>query len=96
MPSTGEGFGIVLIEAAACGLPIVGSAVDGSREALLNGALGIVYFRTFRPSNGQYSMCSLVLLGSKSPRSVRSGRMRFGIVLRHGLLSNPFWPTVLQ
>ena len=40
MPSAGEGFGIVLIEAAACGLPIVGSQVDGSREALLNGRLG--------------------------------------------------------
>ena len=40
MPSSGEGFGIVLIEAAACGLPIVGSRRDGSREALLDGALG--------------------------------------------------------
>jgi phosphatidylinositol alpha-1,6-mannosyltransferase len=40
MPSTGEGFGIVLIEAAACGVPVVGSQADGSREALLNGRLG--------------------------------------------------------
>lgn len=40
MPSSGEGFGIVLLEAAACGLAVVGSAVDGSREALLGGALG--------------------------------------------------------
>jgi phosphatidylinositol alpha-1,6-mannosyltransferase len=40
MPSSGEGFGIVLIEAAACGLPIVGSKFDGSREALLGGILG--------------------------------------------------------
>lgn len=40
MPSAGEGFGIVLIEAAGCGLPIVGSKVDGSREALLNGRIG--------------------------------------------------------
>lgn len=42
MPSSGEGFGIVLIEAAACGVPIIGSAVDGSREALLQGRLGVL------------------------------------------------------
>ena len=40
MPSHGEGFGIALIEAAACGIPVVGSSVDGSREALLDGQLG--------------------------------------------------------
>jgi phosphatidyl-myo-inositol dimannoside synthase len=40
MPSTGEGFGIVLIEAAACGLPVIGSVADGSQEALLGGRLG--------------------------------------------------------
>lgn len=40
MPSTGEGFGIVFIEAAACGLPVIGSNADGSREALLDGRLG--------------------------------------------------------
>jgi glycosyltransferase involved in cell wall biosynthesis len=40
MPSQGEGFGIVLIEAAACGVPVVGSQIDGSCEALLDGRLG--------------------------------------------------------
>jgi glycosyltransferase involved in cell wall biosynthesis len=40
MPSTGEGFGIVLIEAAACGVPVIGSVADGSQEALLDGRLG--------------------------------------------------------
>jgi phosphatidylinositol alpha-1,6-mannosyltransferase len=40
MPSYGEGFGIVLIEAAACGVPVIGSKADGSREALLDGRLG--------------------------------------------------------
>jgi phosphatidylinositol alpha-1,6-mannosyltransferase len=40
MPSYGEGFGIVFLEALGCGIPVVGSKVDGSREALLDGQLG--------------------------------------------------------
>jgi glycosyltransferase involved in cell wall biosynthesis len=42
MPGRGEGFGIVFLEAMACGVPAVGSLVDGSREALRDGALGIL------------------------------------------------------
>lgn len=40
MPSTGEGFGIVFLEAAACGLPVIGGNADGSRDALADGAIG--------------------------------------------------------
>lgn len=40
MPSKGEGFGIVFIEAAACGLPVISGASDGSVDALQEGNFG--------------------------------------------------------
>lgn len=40
MPGRGEGFGFVFLEALACGVPAVGSRLDGSREALRDGELG--------------------------------------------------------
>lgn len=42
MPGRGEGFGFVFLEALACGVPVVGSQIDGSREALRDGMLGEV------------------------------------------------------
>lgn len=42
MPSRGEGFGFVFLEALASGIPAIGSKLDGGREALLHGELGLV------------------------------------------------------
>jgi len=35
-----EGFGIVVLEALACGVPVLASAIDGSSEAILDSNLG--------------------------------------------------------
>lgn len=65
MPGRGEGFGIVYLEAAACGIPAVGSTADGSRDALLKGRLGILV----DPSNPQ-NIKEGILKALAQPRSV--------------------------
>jgi phosphatidylinositol alpha-1,6-mannosyltransferase len=40
MPSSTEGFGIVYLEAAACGLRVVGGASDGSADAIQDSRVG--------------------------------------------------------
>ncbi len=42
MPGRGEGFGIVYLEAMACGIPVLASVLDGSREAVKEGDLGMM------------------------------------------------------
>jgi phosphatidyl-myo-inositol dimannoside synthase len=65
MPGRGEGFGFVFLEALACGTPAVGSAVDGSREALMLGGLGILV----DPSD-QQSVISGIASALNTPRGV--------------------------
>ena len=42
MPGRGEGFGIVYLEAMACGIPVIASSADASEEAVRHGDIGIV------------------------------------------------------
>ena len=56
MPSTMEGFGIVFIEAMACGVAVIAGNVDGSVDALNNGEFG----KLINPSNNEEIIRSLV------------------------------------
>ncbi len=42
MPSVNEGFGIVFLEAIACGVRVIAGNKDGSKDALANGELGLL------------------------------------------------------
>lgn len=72
LPSTGEGFGIVVLEALACGVPVVASAADGSREAVLNGALGQVV----EPEDAS-ALQAAILRALNAPKQVPDGLAAF-------------------
>ncbi|MBF2066248.1 MAG: glycosyltransferase [Calothrix sp. C42_A2020_038] len=61
MPSQ-EGFGIVYLEAMACGVPVVAGDADGSADPLMNGRLG--WRVPHRDSNAVASACIEILTGN--------------------------------
>jgi phosphatidylinositol alpha-1,6-mannosyltransferase len=56
MPSSTEGFGIVYLEAAACGLRVVGGASDGSADAIQDSRVGM----TVDPDDGEALLAAIV------------------------------------
>src|SRR5207244_2526638 len=68
MPGRGEGFGIAYLEAMACGTPVVASKLDASREAVMDGRLGILV----DPDDQNEVLCGIREALSR-PRSVPKG-----------------------
>ena len=76
MPSTKEGFGIVFLEAAACGLPVIAGNRDGSVDALAEGALGTLIDPVDAP---QLVTAICAALDARTPELVRAVSTRFGV-----------------
>lgn len=72
MPSRGEGFGFVIIEALACGVPVVASSMDGGREAVLDGALGPIV-----DPDDPDALYDAVIAGLDAPHGVPAGLSHF-------------------
>lgn len=75
MPSTQEGFGIVYLEAAACGLRVVGGVGGGSADAIPDERIGI----TVDPSDGkalEHAVVRLLDLGRSDGSAVEPYRRR--------------------
>ena len=61
MPSATEGFGIVYLEAVACGLRVLGGAADGSNDAIRDDSVG----EAVEPANPQALFEAIVRLLKK-------------------------------
>jgi phosphatidylinositol alpha-1,6-mannosyltransferase len=75
MPSTGEGFGVVFLEAMASGTPVLGLGVTGTRDALADGKLGTA------ASEGDFPATIARLLDEPKPDPhvlAAAARARFG------------------
>ncbi|MDP3052562.1 MAG: glycosyltransferase family 4 protein [bacterium] len=80
MLSKKEGFGIVFLEAMACGTPVIAGNKDGSRDALLNGKLGILV----DPDNKEKIKSAILeVVKKKSDSKIKEGETLRGEVILH-------------
>lgn len=68
MPSHGEGFGFVVLEALACGVPVVASTTDGTFEAVRGGTLG----HAVDPADRQ-ALIDATIAAVRTPKAVPAG-----------------------
>ena len=73
MPSRGEGFGFVFLEALASGVPVIASGHDGGREAVLDGQLGLLV----DPANPSAIRAAIEELLARGQREIPPGLAHF-------------------
>lgn len=80
-----EGYGIVLLEAALCGLPIVASGIEGIKDAVSNNKNGVLV----ESGNGQEFIREVQEFLSDSKKSAR-----FGERARKHVINNNNWDAI--
>lgn len=82
MAGRGEGFGFVFLEAMACGIPVVASTRDGSREAVRHGQLGLL-----ADPDDPAGLRAAILQALAQPRQVPAGLDHFAYPRFRSLLA---------
>ena len=75
MPSTGEGFGLVFVEAARHGLPCIGGKYDSAREIILHNRTGLLCEQ--HPHDLAVACIRLLTDPDIADRLGEAGRMRY-------------------
>src|ERR687891_1838053 len=84
MPSRSESFGLVALEAQACGVPVIASAVGGLRHVVDDGASGLLV-----PPTDPESFARGILRMLRDPGLAR----RLGAGALHGASAYPWEAT---
>jgi phosphatidylinositol alpha-1,6-mannosyltransferase len=85
LPSTGEGFGIVFLEAMAAGTPAMGLAIAGAKDALADGALGVCVDEAGFPAALDQALGKPKISGKALSDAVhqRFGKPVFNVAISH-------------
>jgi glycosyltransferase involved in cell wall biosynthesis len=75
MPSTGEGFGLVFVEAGCFGVPCVGGKRDGAKEIILHGQTGLLVEQ--RPEDVAAACLRLLADDDLARRMGNAGQQRY-------------------
>jgi phosphatidylinositol alpha-1,6-mannosyltransferase len=90
-----EGFGIVFLEAAACGVPQVAGESGGASEAVVDGETGYVVRQPARPDELAAAIARLLDDPAQRVRMGKAARARAESEFAYGVLANRLH-TVLQ
>ncbi len=83
MPSRGEGFGIVYLEAIACGKPALGGNQDGAIDALAQGELGALVDPTDTEAIA-HTLIQILQGTYPNPLLYQPAALREGAIARYG------------